>query len=236
MLERTIRVVPAPKRRATAYAKWIAESCSPGGQTLNIGAGYNRSDALAAVNAKSPYMVGIDPDESIQANAALDERYQLSMEGFAPGAPARFDVAFSIYVLEHVENPAAFIEACAHVLKPGGVLFGLTLNRYQYFGFTTWAATRLGVSEVLLKRLKTPDQIADYHFPTQYRLNTIRTITRHLDRAGFRSVEFRCFDQPKRYAYYLPDRLKGFSYGYTRIAYAIGRPSLMGHLSFRAVR
>jgi hypothetical protein len=122
------------------------------------------------------------------------------------------------------------------VLKPGGLLFGLTLNRYQYFGFITWMTTRLGLSEVVLKRLKTPEQIAGYHFPTQYRLNSIGTLTRRLDQAGFRSVEFRCFDQPKRYASYLPGSMKGFAYQYSRAAYALGQPSLMGHLSFRAVR
>jgi hypothetical protein len=88
----------------------------------------------------------------------------------------------------------------------------------------------------MLRRLKPAEKIAGYHFPTQYRLNTMGTIARHLDRAGFRSVEFRCFDQPSRYAWYLPPRLRGAAHAYTGLAYRIGRPSLMGHITFRAVR
>lgn len=236
VIDRTIRIVAPSKKRAAKYDMWVAEACSPGCQVLNIGAGYNLSDPFNAVKAKSPYVVGIDPDDSIWGHLGLDERYQVSMEEFAPDHGARFDLAFSIYVLEHVDHPRAFMEACAQVLKPGGALFGLTLNRYQYFGLVTWVTTRLGVSEAVLRRLKTQEEIDSYHFPTQYRLNSIGSLTRHLDWAGFRSVEFRCFDQPRRYAYYLPERLKGFCYAYTRAAYALGRPSLMGHLSFRAVR
>jgi SAM-dependent methyltransferase len=236
VIERTIKVVPPPQRRAAAYSQWVSEACRAESQVLNIGAGRNVSDPLKAVTGRGSHLVGIDPDDAIHYNDALDERYQVSMEEFAVEHRARFDVAFSLYVLEHVEHPEAFIAACGYVLKPGGLLFGLTLNRYQYFGFVTWMATRLGISEVVLKRLKTPEQIAGYHFPTQYRLNSIGTLTRRLDQAGFRSVEFRCFDQPRRYASYLPRSMKGFAYQYSRAAYAVGKPSLMGHLSFAAVR
>lgn len=236
MVERTIKIVPPPPRRAATYSQWVSEACTVGSLVLNIGAGRNHSDPLKAVTGRGSHLVGVDPDDAIHANDALDERYQMSMEEFAAQNRARFDVAFSLYVLEHVEHPEAFTAACAHVLKPGGLLFGLTLNRYQYFGLATWMATRLGLSELVLKRLKTPEQIAGYHFPTQYRLNTIGTLTRRLDQAGFRSVEFRCFDQPRRYASYLPRSMKGFTYQYSRAAYALGKPSLMGHLSFCAAR
>lgn len=236
MIQRAASVVPAPKRRPREYSRWIAGCVDGTSRVLNIGAGEGRSESFRAVMRKQPYVVGIDPHETVMSNATLDERYQLTMEDYAATHPERFDVAFSIYVLEHVADPDRFINACASVLKPGGRLFGLTLNRYQYFGFVTWATTRLGVSEAVLKRIKSQDEIDQYHFPTQYRLNTIGTISKHLESAGFSSVEFRCFDQPERYAWYLPKRLSGFSHGYAKAAYRVGRPSLMGHISFCAVK
>jgi SAM-dependent methyltransferase len=236
MIDRTVSVVPAPKRGVTTFASWVAESCTSTSVILNIGAGHNKSDRLVAIMRQQPYVVGVDPDETIWKNPDLDERYQQTMEQFAADHLGRFDAAFAVYVLEHVEHPDAFIGACASVLKPGAPLFAVTLNKWQYFGLITWAATRLGISDRLLLRIKGPEVVARYHFPTQYRLNSIRSVTQTLDRAGFQSVEFRCFDQPKRYAWYLAEPVRGFAHGYTRVAYALGRPSLMGHLSFRAVR
>lgn len=74
------------------------------------------------------------------------------------------------------------------------------------------------------------------HFRTEYRLNAVGRISRHLESAGFCSVEFRCYDQTARYAWYLPSGARWFPAAYTRFAYAVGSPQLMGHLSFRAVR
>ena len=52
--------------------------------------------------------------------------------------------------------------------------------------------------------------------------------------AGFEQLEVRCYDATERYQWYLPPGLRWFAPTYTRLAYAVGRPGLMGHLSFRA--
>ncbi|KAI0065541.1 ubiquinone biosynthesis O-methyltransferase [Artomyces pyxidatus] len=41
----------------------------------------------------------------------------------------RFDVVCSMEVLEHVDNPAAFLRDCAELVKPGGHLFLSTISR-----------------------------------------------------------------------------------------------------------
>jgi hypothetical protein len=43
----------------------------------------------------------------------------------------------------------------------------------------------------------------------------------------------RCYDATDRYQWYLPSGLQWFPPAYTRFAYAVGRPGLMGHLTFR---
>jgi len=43
--------------------------------------------------------------------------------------PKRYDVVCSMEVLEHVDNPSAFLSTCAELLKPGGHLFLSTISR-----------------------------------------------------------------------------------------------------------
>ena len=236
MIPTSAIVVPPPRGSVRHLAQWMVASSEPRPRVLNIGAGADRSGVLRPLFALSPELVGVDPDDAILSNGSLHERHQMSLEEFAPHHETEFDVAVALYVLEHVADPEAFAAACARVLRPGGSLFGVTLNVRHYFGATTWALSRLGVSDRLLVSLKGEQEVHGHHFAPEYRLNSIRTVTRHYGAAGFRSAEFRCYDATERYAWYLPDSLRWFPRAYTRVAYAVGSPTLMGHLAFRLVR
>jgi len=183
---------------------------------------------------REPYLVGVDPDAAIERNASLAERHRMPLEAFAADNAGRFDVVLSVYVVEHVTDPAAFAMANARVLRPGGEWFALTLNVRHYFGGITWAMSRMGVSDWLLHRLAGDDQVHEHHFPPAYRMNSLRTLRRTCAAAGFERLEVRCYDATDRYQWYLPRGLGWFAPAYTRFAYAMGRPGLMGHLSFRA--
>ena len=158
------------------------------------------------------------------------------MEDFARVHPSEFDAAFSVFVLEHVTDPDRFTAACAAALKPGGLLFGLTVNKWHYFGFSTWAATRLGISEWPLPRVRPGPEVEDYHFPTAYRMNTIQGLSRLLAEYGFTSVEFRMWDLPPMYTPYLPSRLAGAAKAWNACAYRLNWPQVMGNLTFKATR
>jgi len=54
---------------------------------------------------------------------------QISAESFADQHAESFDVVTCMEMLEHVPDPAAIIEACTKMLKPGGYAFFSTLNR-----------------------------------------------------------------------------------------------------------
>jgi len=43
--------------------------------------------------------------------------------------PKKFDIVCSMEVVEHVDNPAAFLQSCAELVKPGGHLFLSTISR-----------------------------------------------------------------------------------------------------------
>lgn len=236
MIDVTRRVVPPPRRPTAAFLRWVAEGCGPDAIVLDIGAGANRSGLLTPVLGTTSRLVGVDPDEDVLANPSLSEAHRTTLEEFAGHHPEEFDAAFAVYVLEHVARPAEFVRACSTVLRPGASLFGLTLNVWHYFGASTCALARLGLSDRVLEALKGAAEAHDHHFPPEYRLNSIGALVRHLDAAGFSSVELRCFEATDRYQWYLPAGLRWFAPAYTRLAYRVGVPGAMGHLSFRAVK
>ncbi|MET0546519.1 MAG: bifunctional 2-polyprenyl-6-hydroxyphenol methylase/3-demethylubiquinol 3-O-methyltransferase UbiG [Caulobacterales bacterium] len=52
-----------------------------------------------------------------------------SIEAFVASDEEKFDIVLTMEVVEHVNNPAVFLAACAAMLKPGGLLFMASINR-----------------------------------------------------------------------------------------------------------
>ena len=74
----------------------------------------------------------------------------------------------------------------------------------------------------------------DYHYPTEYRCNTVGAMCRVLSQAGFSSVEFRMWDLPMLYTPYLPTPVVGIAPLWHRAVYRLRQPRLMGNLTFKA--
>lgn len=55
--------------------------------------------------------------------------YRCAAAGELAASGARFDVVLSLEVLEHVADRGAFVEDCARLMKPEGLLLLATLNR-----------------------------------------------------------------------------------------------------------
>lgn len=229
-------VTPPPRRVVPWFERWVAPSVPQGGAVLNIGGGCDSSGELTRVRRRAGRLVVVDPSPRVEEHETADERHRCSLEEFAEGHPREYDVAFAVFVLEHVRDPDGFMGSAGAVLRPHGSFFAVTVNQWHYFGLAGWASTRLGLSERLLARLRDPHAVAEYHVPTEYRLNTTRGISRHLERAGFSSVEFRMWDQPRMYRPYLPRPLRGLADLWQTGVYRIGVPELMGHLTFKATR
>ncbi len=101
---------------------------------LDIGCGGGvLSEPLARLGAS---MVGADPAaDNIAAARAHAEDSEVAVDYRATTAEElseageRFDVVLAMEVVEHVADVPLFVETCASMVKPGGLMIAATLNR-----------------------------------------------------------------------------------------------------------
>jgi 2-polyprenyl-6-hydroxyphenyl methylase/3-demethylubiquinone-9 3-methyltransferase len=101
---------------------------------LDIGCGGGLlTEPMARLGAE---ITGIDPSQknistasvhAAEQDLAIDYR-AMTAEELAARAET-FDVILNMEVIEHVANPQAFVQTCASLLKPHGLIFIATLNR-----------------------------------------------------------------------------------------------------------
>ena len=106
-----------------------------GARVLDVGCGGGLfSEALAASGASvvgidlAPEVLGVARLHLLESGRQVDYR-ESGAEALAAAEPASYDVVACMEMLEHVPDPAAVVQACAELLKPGGQLFLSTINR-----------------------------------------------------------------------------------------------------------
>jgi SAM-dependent methyltransferase len=149
----------------------------PDSVLLDIGAGAGKS--AYALKGRVKRIVGVDLDPRVRDNPLLDEGF-VATAARLPFPAGSFDIVFSIYVLEHIQDPGRFVNEIRRVLRPGGFFLALTPNRYHYVSLL---ATMTPTS--FHKRVNHMRGRAEQDtFPTVYRMNTRRRLSR-LFRDGF---------------------------------------------------
>jgi len=92
------------------------------------------SEGLSMIGAE---VLGIDLSEELidiaelhSLESGVSGQYRkISAEALAEQQPESFDYVTCMEMLEHVPNPGSIIQACARLVKPGGLVFFSTLNR-----------------------------------------------------------------------------------------------------------
>ena len=81
-------------------------------------------------------VTGVDPSEknigtakAHAAGAGLPVTYRAASAEVLQAEGALFDVVLNMEVVEHVADLKAYLHACAHLVKPGGLMFVATLNK-----------------------------------------------------------------------------------------------------------
>jgi 2-polyprenyl-6-hydroxyphenyl methylase/3-demethylubiquinone-9 3-methyltransferase len=81
-------------------------------------------------------VVGVDPSETNievarlhAAESRADVDYRATTAEELADAGEKFDVVLNMEVVEHVADVGLFVERCAEMVKPGGIMFVATINR-----------------------------------------------------------------------------------------------------------
>jgi ubiquinone/menaquinone biosynthesis C-methylase UbiE len=139
--------------------------------------------------------VGVDPDRRVLENPYIDEGYAARAEAL-PFADESFDLVFHHLVAEHFEAPLNALREIARVLKSGGTLLFMTPSRFHYACLAA-RITPQWFHELYVGHLGSGKSSKEL-FPTFYRLNGDRTISRHLRQCGF-TCEIEHQGQPPGY-------------------------------------
>jgi SAM-dependent methyltransferase len=154
----------------------------PGDRVLDIGAGAGELNAYA-LKGRVRQIVGVDLDPRVSTNPLLDSGLSADIYSL-PFRDGSFDVVFSIYVFEHVDQPRALASEIARVLKPGGRCLTLTPNTFHYVTLLS-RLTPTSFHKLVNERR---GRASDDTFPTCYKLNSRRALTRHFSAAGLDTV------------------------------------------------
>lgn len=99
----------------------VAGECPPPARVCDVGCGYGFF--LEALRARGYAAAGCEvgaPGLAECARRGLEVRATLLEDADWPAA--HFDVVSAFYVIEHVFDPRAFLQACHRLLRPGGLL------------------------------------------------------------------------------------------------------------------
>ncbi len=162
------------------YKTLMATRVRPGDRLLHVGCGWDRSHT-AAPWLDTCQVVGVDLDRASQDG--YPSHFWLADASRLPFADASFDLAFSEYVMEHVEDPEALLREVRRVLRPGGRFVILTPNLLSYKSLGA-AALPHTAHEWAARHLRLDPRESKDVFPTLYRLNTRGALERTANRAG----------------------------------------------------
>jgi SAM-dependent methyltransferase len=145
---------------------------------------------MRKLKADGTTMVGIDIHLPDEPHLILDDVRLVSSSGAFPIADEVVDVIFSDWVLEHVDDPQAFFNECARVLRPGGVMLARTLQR--------WGVASVGARVVpaglhnRLIGLLQPGMTDQDVFPVRLACNTRTAVRNYCSQSGLLLTEITC--------------------------------------------
>src|SRR5262249_6352335 len=161
--------------------------------------------ALARYRTPNRQIWGTD----FQAHPRLRDREwfrAMGRDSAIPFSAESFDIVAALWVLEHVAQPARFLDEVTRVLRPGGLFIVLTADARHY---VTWLTRLLAglphsVTQTIVKRLygRPPD---DTHC-THSRLNSPAQLRSAARNAGLRVAELQRVANPDYFSFWQPLR------------------------------
>lgn len=163
-------------------------------RVLDLGCG--RGGVVELIWRDVRLAAGIDPDApSLASHRAAGMPVVRGVGESLPFVDSSFDLIVSLWVLEHLRDPAVTLREVRRVLRPGGHFVFVTPNMRN----PLMLANRIGKALPALQRRLVPrvygrDE-ADT-FPVQYRANTVDAIRSHAADAGLAVYDLRVVPDP----------------------------------------
>lgn len=168
----------------TAFYSRINALIRPDYTVLDLGAGrggqlegvetYRKS--LATLRGKVARLHGCDVDDAVLSNPFLDEAVVFDPKGPLPYADGMFDLVYSDWVIEHLDDPARFVAELARILKHGGWFCARTPNKWGYIALGARLVPSRFEGRVL--GMVQPGRQERDVFPKHYRMNTRGDVAR----------------------------------------------------------
>jgi SAM-dependent methyltransferase len=149
---------------------------------------------LRRLQGKCERVVGIDLDDAVLRNPALDEAHVVRFGERLPLDDASIDLVVTDHTLEHVTDPAWVASELDRVLRSGGWLCARTPNRWGFIGLGARAVPNK-LHARFLRRLQ-PTKRSEDTFPTAYRLNTPGALRRWFSTQRYRHMVYAADSDP----------------------------------------
>ncbi|MEQ1855826.1 MAG: class I SAM-dependent methyltransferase [Longimicrobiales bacterium] len=215
--------------RAPIYAELVARDVGRFGRpvtVLEIGCGLGLDGDVGLqrqMAERADRFIGVEPDTEVEPEPIFTELIRAPLED-AELEPESVDIAYSIMVMEHLEDPRAFIEAMHSALRPGGVYWGFTVDRRHWYTYVANAMTRLnlksGYLDLLAGHRRGEGRYHDY--PTAYRINRPRDLRKF--ESLFSRVDSWNVGPVDSASHYAPRALRPFVRGFERLRVQFGAP------------
>lgn len=174
---------------------------------LDLGCGRGKSEdnpsayqrALQNFKGDVAKVIGIDVDPAGEENPKIDEFRLIEDINNLPVDDASVDVILSDYVLEHVEDPEAYLAEVRRILKPGGYFCARTPNRYGYVSLAASLIPNRAHANVVAQ--VQDDREEHDVFPTFYRMNRRGVLRDQFRRVGFSAEVIRHEGEPTYFAF-----------------------------------
>jgi len=173
---------------------------------LDFGAGraaWNEDDpcayrkSLRNMKSKVKTVIGCDVDDAIYENKSVDEKVVIEIGKKLPFENEKFDLIICDYTFEHVANPDEVSEEFGRILKPGGWICARTPNKYSYISILTRVIKNSFHTKIL--KYAQPDRKEIDVFPTTFKLNTMKDVSRYFDGNDFSNHTYRYEAEPSYY-------------------------------------
>jgi SAM-dependent methyltransferase len=180
------------------FADLVAHDPAVRGRVLDIGCGPGFHRSLSFIPRVASQVDGVDPGDGIENNLSVAMKWRGTLEQ-ADVPQGAYDLAVAYNVVEHIEDPHAFLNVVHRLLKPGGHFWALTPHSRHLFAMLSRGLECAGAKRFIARRNAS---VNDY--PAYYRLNSRRQVERVLTGLALQATHIECMTAPGWYEGYFP--------------------------------